>query len=330
MSDLLAALAADLPPGLTARRDLRTDDGPDPSDADAVVDLVQRCDLAAVGELDSGRDEVLEMLTSPETVHEDTFLVHEGHLLRAFVWVEQRPGHDETWTDVYVDPSVDGAALLAAGLAHGERAARRQWELAGGDAWKVRSGAFGTDEALENALAAAGFTIVRRFWRMRADLAAIDAVMPPLPEGGTVRLVRDDDGRRAVHAVLEESFADHWNHAERTYDAFAAAVVGRMSEDPDGWWLLEVDGEPAAICLLDESRADLGDGYVRTLGVRRQFRGQGLAQHLLLRAFAYYREKGRAGVQLGVDADSPTGANHLYEKVGMRAVRVIDAWAKPL
>ena len=30
----------------------------------------------------------------------------------------------------------------------------------------------------------------------------------------------------------------------------------------------------------------------------------------------------------GVNCESPTGANHLYESVGMRPHRVIDAWSR--
>ncbi len=88
--------------------------------------------------------------------------------------------------------------------------------------------------------------------------------------------------------------------------------------------------DSAAICIVDDSRADLGDGYVRTLGVARDFRGRGLATLLLEHSFVYYRDRGRRAVQLGVDSESPTGANHLYEKVGMRPLRVIDAWSLPL
>jgi hypothetical protein len=35
-------------------------------------------------------------------------------------------------------------------------------------------------------------------------------------------------------------------------------------------------------------------------------------------------------VQLGVDSESPTGAVRLYERVGMRPLRVIDAWSLPI
>ena len=67
--------------------------------------------------------------------------------------------------------------------------------------------------------------------------------------------------------------------------------------------------------------------HIGSLGVLREFRGRGLAKLLLQRAFAGYAERGLRGVQLGVDSTSPTGANHLYESVGMRPHRVIDAWA---
>jgi hypothetical protein len=33
---------------------------------------------------------------------------------------------------------------------------------------------------------------------------------------------------------------------------------------------------------------------------------------------------------LGVDADSPTGATHLYERAGMREYRRIDVYVKTL
>jgi ribosomal protein S18 acetylase RimI-like enzyme len=81
---------------------------------------------------------------------------------------------------------------------------------------------------------------------------------------------------------------------------------------------------------MDDSRLEVREGYVRSLGVLREFRGRGLASLLLQRAFAYYRDRGCVSVSLGVDSASPTGANHLYEKVGMRSHRVIDAWSLPI
>ena len=61
-------------------------------------------------------------------------------------------------------------------------------------------------------------------------------------------------------------------------------------------------------------------GWVRLLGVRHSNRGQGVGRALLLRAFAQFRDRGMKRVGLGVDGESPTGANALYESAGMRVV----------
>jgi ribosomal protein S18 acetylase RimI-like enzyme len=196
----------------------------------------------------------------------------------------------------------------------------------------VRSGCFGTDAVLVEGLESAGFACVRRFYRMRIDLTVADLpdVAPPLPDGVRLVVARTDEERRRLYAVQQASFADHWNHTDRSYEEYLEHSDGKGGDDPDGWWLLEVRGVPAGVCILDETRADLGDGNVRTLGVAREFRGRGLAQLMLNRAFVHYRDRGRSGVQLGVDSTSPTGADHLYRKVGMQVVREIDAWAHPL
>jgi ribosomal protein S18 acetylase RimI-like enzyme len=84
------------------------------------------------------------------------------------------------------------------------------------------------------------------------------------------------------------------------------------------------------ICLGDESKADEGGGFVRTLGVSRPARGRGVARALLRTAFAEYQGRGRAFVQLAVDAGNTTGATRLYVGVGMRAVTTIDTYEKAL
>ena len=48
-----------------------------------------------------------------------------------------------------------------------------------------------------------------------------------------------------------------------------------------------------------------------------KYRGRGYAKALLLHTFREFYERGMPRVTLGVDAESPTGATHLYERVGM-------------
>ncbi len=54
------------------------------------------------------------------------------------------------------------------------------------------------------------------------------------------------------------------------------------------------------------------------LGVRAPWRGHGLGLALLEHAFAVFAARGFRAVILGAEADSPTGANRLYERAGMR------------
>ena len=71
-------------------------------------------------------------------------------------------------------------------------------------------------------------------------------------------------------------------------------------------------------------------GWVDTLGVRRPWRRQGLAEALLYHSFRELRRRGRTSVGLGVDASSLTGATRLYEKAGMRAIRKFTRYEKEL
>ncbi|HVM00589.1 MAG TPA: hypothetical protein VM324_14945 [Egibacteraceae bacterium] len=49
---------------------------------------------------------------------------------------------------------------------------------------------------------------------------------------------------------------------------------------------------------------------------------------MLAEAIGRLRAKGLAGIELGVDAESPTGATRLYERAGMRLARRVDGYEK--
>jgi mycothiol synthase len=59
-------------------------------------------------------------------------------------------------------------------------------------------------------------------------------------------------------------------------------------------------------------------GWVDVLGVLAPWRGRGIAGALLRRSFATFAGRGLRQVLLSVDAENPTGATRLYERVGMR------------
>lgn len=308
-------------------------DGVDRDDVSVATRLMAACDVAVLGETDAGEGEVERMLASTGTDHEASFLALVDGEPVGFVWVERDDTGAETYVDLFAPPGPAARAVLDLGLERALSAARTHRDASGGAAgWTLRSGCYAEDAPLVSALVAHGLVLERHFFKMRIDASSplVPATVPPLPEGVEI-VVRDDDAtRRRVHAVTEEAFAEHWNHVPRPYDEWWEYVRARPSRDPEGWWLLTVDGEDAAVALLDDRLADVGDGYVAVLGVLPAFRGRGLGRLLLQRAFVRDRDRGRVGTQLGVDAGNTTGAVRLYESVGMSPVRVVQSYARRL
>jgi len=137
-----------------------------------------------------------------------------------------------------------------------------------------------------------------------------------LPEGYVVRTAEPDE-LRAAHDVLEDAFLEWSERAREPFEDFAAATSGRPGFEP---WNLRVAVDPGgdvvgvALVLVSDNGTT---GYVDRLAVRRDQRNRGLAQALLVDAFARAREHGTTTSELSTD--SRTGALALYERVGMVA-----------
>jgi len=318
---------------LTTRPFRYADDGTtDPADVATAVRIITECDLAALGEKDSGDADIAHMLASPTMDRDASCLVLDGDDPVGLLWVENDATGRDTFLDAFCPPGPRAREVHDLGIELGQRAALTHRDAAPAGEWTVRAGCWLADEDYAAALVAHGFAPARTFYRMRIDSSSPEMpdVMPPLPEGVAIEASDTAELRRRVWAVDNASFAEHYNFTPRDFDEWWSFESVSTTRDPEGWWLLTVDGVDAAICLLDESRAELGDGYVGVLGVRTEFRGRGLAQLLLRRAFVRYRDLGRAGTQLGVDAENGTGAVAVYEKVGMRVTRAVQGFSHPL
>jgi mycothiol synthase len=69
-------------------------------------------------------------------------------------------------------------------------------------------------------------------------------------------------------------------------------------------------------------------GWVDHLGVLASCRGRGIGAALLRHSFATFAGRGVRCVILNVDAENPTGATALYQRVGMRVVKRWDLWER--
>ncbi|HOQ99455.1 MAG TPA: GNAT family N-acetyltransferase [Anaerolineae bacterium] len=141
---------------------------------------------------------------------------------------------------------------------------------------------------------------------------------------------------RAAWAALAEAFRDHWGYMHPNYEQFQLRFHGAHSR-PDLWRLAldEASGEVAGVCLvvIDPAASALtgrADGLVEELGVRRPWRRRGVGRALLIAGMEALRQAGMTAAVLGVDSESPTGANRLYEQVGYRVVLESRAYGQPL
>jgi ribosomal protein S18 acetylase RimI-like enzyme len=166
--------------------------------------------------------------------------------------------------------------------------------------------------------AARGYQSARWFHVMSRDLKA------PLPDAALAPDVRVVPFSREVsedaRGIRNEAFADHWGSTKTSAEAWEHHVTGSTFR-PGFSFVACIGQEPAAFVLSEEYEAyneQIGgrDLFIGLIGTRRAARGRGIASALLIRALAAAGEAGFISGSLVVDADSPTGAVGLYERIG--------------
>lgn len=171
----------------------------------------------------------------------------------------------------------------------------------------------------------AGFTPRRYFTEMRVDLSTAHLPQPqPLP-GMDIRpwTPADDEATRLAYNA---SFADHWGSTPASPARWRNLFADSSGFRPDFSRLAVQDGEVVGFVLSDEFDSETAarghrTGYVDRVGTLRSARGRGVASTLMVHALLAMRESGCQHAELAVDAESPTGAGRLYERLGFAVHR---------
>lgn len=179
-----------------------------------------------------------------------------------------------------------------------------------------------------------GYAPVRYFYEMLHKLDPIPAAA--LPAGLVLRPVEKPAHLRAIFNAKEEAFADHWGHAYRTeadFQAWCENPTFEMALWQVAWDSATNEVAGASINTIfhtDNAQFGFKRGWVETLGVRRPWRGRGLAKALLSASLRALQAAGMTEVALGVDAANPTGALQLYENMGFRRHKEGAVWRKQI
>ena len=165
----------------------------------------------------------------------------------------------------------------------------------------------------------AGFEISRYYLELRRDLAdPID--QRDLPEGlELVAWAPQND--EAVRSARNDAFRDHWGSQSTTEEQWRSFATSAHTRRDLSVLAVDDDGEVAGFVLTSVTEDDwpgqgFSSGYIGLVGVRRAWRGKGIAPTLLGHAMAAMRAEGLEKAVLDVDAENPSGALGLYEAVG--------------
>ncbi len=284
------------------------------ADLAAVTTMMRVESLALIGEAIVTHDFARLWWHRPGADHDRDFgaVVDSGGAVVGAFLLRSDPPYEEVIAAGVVDLAHHGRGIGGAIVRETVRRTRR-WPEA-----RVLRHATLDLEPVGRFYAEQGFRLGRRFLTMAITFTE----QPPAPvavAGVRVANYRPDSDARAVFEAMRDAFRDHWGDSEETREGWVANTHGRDGFDP-GLWQIAWAGDRVVGGLVGivEPHAP-AIGKVSELAVGREFRGRGIGELLLRSAFCEFHRRGLKGADLGVDADSTTGATRLYERVGMLA-----------
>jgi GNAT superfamily N-acetyltransferase len=274
-----------------------------PDDFESMVEVVRADEERLFGRPSRLGVADLREWMSRTNLAEDSWLYEEDGALCAVGWFDPLPGDDVAFSAGIVHPDWKRRGLGAQLVDRAESRARHYGSR------RLHQFGLGPDEDAARLFVALGYREVRRFYEMAIELDA----PPEAPDLGIETLDLGDV--QEFHAALDEAFQDHWEHHGSPFEEWWERHRANPNLDLSLWFVIREGGEMAAVSRNEANRN--GGGYVAAIGVRRPWRGKGYAKALLLHTFREFYDRGIKRVTLGVDAENPTGATHLYERVGM-------------
>ena len=305
-------------------------------DVSAVVSLLNTCALADYGASNTDVQRLQAEWEDPTLVLEEECRLagtQDGRALGfAEVWNVAEGEAQNLQAYVHIAPDCSDLALP-----------RQLWDWAEARACQeytrtqsthphiLRTKVAETDRHAAKVLQARGYRLIRHSWRMTIDLDA-DHQAPHWPEGISVRTFVRGQDEPAVFAARNEGSEDMWGYTPVPFEPWEYHLIQANALFDPSLWFLAVEGkEIVGICLCQSQiEDDPHMAEIKSVMMRRNWRRRGIATALLRHAFTELVRRSIPKAGLSVDAESLTGANRVYEKVGMKVARQYDRWEKDL
>ncbi|MBT2501983.1 GNAT family N-acetyltransferase [Curtobacterium sp. ISL-83] len=147
--------------------------------------------------------------------------------------------------------------------------------------------------------------------------------VPAVPEGLVVRPATTDD-IEPLRLAKNDAFRDHWGSQPMVASDWRGFLTAEKCRLDLSRVVLDADGAVLAFAIVEVDPAAFAArgrsfGYVHWVGVVRSARGRGLAPVVLDSALQAMRDDGLSAAALDVDAENPSGAGRIYERLGFVA-----------
>jgi len=183
------------------------------------------------------------------------------------------------------------------------------------------------DAEMAGVFTSTGYELLRRYHLLTRPLQG--EKYPELPANASIDVIVSDSDFVEWHAAHQDSFSTHFGFTPRPADQWIPHFRDYEGADPEGRFLLRVDGDVAGFVSCTNDNAHENGGFVDVLGVRHDFQGRGFGELLLRWAFAYCVSRGFTDADLAVDTGNSSGALGLYSKVGLTTLSEYHLYAQP-
>jgi mycothiol synthase len=287
------------------------------SDLEVAAGLVQAEEQAVRGASSFGAGDLSDFW-SWAGLEGGSWVVQRNGEAVAFAACIYRKDRAECWATVH--PDVSGRGLGAFLLERVEERARSLGQPV------LTAGRLAENDAARRLLEALGFREARHFFQMRITFDG-PPEPPRWPEGVVPATFRAADARE-FHRVMNEAFAEEWGFHQLSFDEWRTRRLDAPGTDTSLWFLARAGEEVAGVVRCEVGHD--GGGWIGLIGVLKPWRRKGVGLALLRHAFVELHRRGEPHVGLGVDAQNPSGATRLYERVGMRVTKEDVIYEKTL
>lgn len=292
-------------------------------DAQPVLDLQVRCNIAEYGESDSDMEDLLYDWKEIDLSQDAWLATNPAGELVGYAAVQ--PAGQNLRYDFYSDPTLKDRMLAKTMLAWCEArgpAFARQHNLP--PSANIIIYVAHVNEANRALVEGAGFQPGRYYFQMYIDLTA-SLASPVWPSGVEMRTFVPGQDDQAVHALIQTAF-EQPGRTPLPFEDWQAFMMRPEVFDPALWFLATADHEIIGVCLCLEYPAN---GWVRQLGVLPTWQRKGIGAALLRQAFNVFRERGFERTGLVVESRRPD-AYRFYTGVGMYPRRQYDEYIRRL